>query len=89
MTFLFLFFHFIKSETSDSFVTHFDGHFAYLKTLDFYFKGSAQIQPAGFTLIHPCTERLKVVYSVSLNTQSVSVGFPLVSMGRLSSGSFF
>ena len=29
---------FIKSETSDSFVNHFDGHFAYLKTLDFYFK---------------------------------------------------
>ena len=32
------FFLFIKSETSDSFVNHFDGHFAYLKTLDFYFK---------------------------------------------------
>ena len=28
--------YFIKSETSDSFVNHFDGHFAYLKTLDFY-----------------------------------------------------
>ena len=28
----------MKSETSDSFVNHFDGHFAYLKTLDFYFK---------------------------------------------------
>ena len=27
---------FIKSETSDSFVNHFDGNFAYLKTLDFY-----------------------------------------------------
>ena len=25
------------AETSDSFVNHFDGHFAYLKTLDFYF----------------------------------------------------
>ena len=33
-------FNFIKSETSDSFVNHFDGHFAYLKTLDFYFKES-------------------------------------------------
>ena len=32
----FLFFYFIKSETSDSFVNHFDGHFAYLTTLDFY-----------------------------------------------------
>ena len=28
----------LKSETSDSFVNHFDGHFASLKTLDFYFK---------------------------------------------------
>ena len=28
----------IKSETSDSFVNHFNGHFAYLKTLDFSFK---------------------------------------------------
>ena len=37
--FLFLFY-LIKSETSDSFVNHFDGHFAYLKTLDFYFKGT-------------------------------------------------
>ena len=35
----FFIFYFIKSETSDSFsfVDHFDGHFAYLKTLDFYF----------------------------------------------------
>ena len=31
----FFIFYFIKSETSDSFVSHFDGHFAYLKTLDF------------------------------------------------------
>jgi len=29
------FFYFIKSQTSDSFVIYFDGHFAYLKTLDF------------------------------------------------------
>ena len=35
---LFFFFNFIKSETSDSFDSHFNGHFAYLKTLDFYFK---------------------------------------------------
>ena len=40
-----LFFYFIKSETSDSFVNHFDGHFAYLKTLDFYFNTWA---PKGF-----------------------------------------
>ena len=25
----------VKSQTSDSFVNYFDGHFAYLKTLDF------------------------------------------------------
>ena len=31
-------FYLIKSETSDSFVNHFDGYFAYLKTLDFSFK---------------------------------------------------
>ena len=31
-------FYFIKSQTSDSFVNHFDGHFAHLKTLDFSFK---------------------------------------------------
>ena len=36
----FFFFSFFKSETSDSFVNHFDGHFAYLKTLDFYFNTS-------------------------------------------------
>ena len=35
---------FIKSETSDSFVNHFDGHFAYLKTLDFYFNTDETLQ---------------------------------------------
>ena len=34
---IFIYFYFIKSETSDSFVNHSDGHFAYLKNLDFYF----------------------------------------------------
>ena len=34
----FFIFYFIKSQTSDSFVNHFDGHFAYLKTLDFSFR---------------------------------------------------
>ena len=33
-----IFFFSIKSESSDSFVNHFDGHFAYIKTLNFYFK---------------------------------------------------
>ena len=43
-----IFIFFIKSETSDSFVNHFDGYFAYLKTLDFYFKacGGSDYSPA-------------------------------------------
>ena len=36
--FYFFIFYFIKSHTNDSYVNHFDGHFAYLKTLDFSFK---------------------------------------------------
>ena len=36
--FLIFVFVFIKSQTSDSFVNHFDDYFAYLKTLDFSFK---------------------------------------------------
>ena len=38
---IFYLFYFIKSETSDLFVNHFDGHFVYLKTLDFYFNKSS------------------------------------------------
>ena len=42
--FIFIFY-FIKPETSDSFVNHFEGHYAYLKTLDFYFnRRSSEIQ---------------------------------------------
>ena len=41
----FFFFSFIKSETSDSFVNHFDGLFAYLKTLDFYFNHNTHYNP--------------------------------------------
>ena len=33
----------IKSETSDSFVSHFDGYFARLKTLDFYFNTNSPV----------------------------------------------
>ena len=43
--FIFFIFYFIKSETSDSFVNHFDGHFAYFKTLDFYFKAEPSSVP--------------------------------------------
>ena len=35
---IFFIIHLIKSQVSDSFANDFDGHFAYLKTLDFYFK---------------------------------------------------
>ena len=45
-----IFFYFIKSETSDSFVNHFDGHFAYLKTLDFYFKVSVDVRHHAYLL---------------------------------------
>ena len=47
-------FNFIISETSDSFVNHFDGHFAYLKTLDFYFnlKQKKRAQSARAESIH-------------------------------------
>ena len=48
---LFLFyFLIIESETSDSFVNHFDGHFAYLKTLYFYFKPLGPVWPSGKAL---------------------------------------
>ena len=46
----------IKSETSDSFVNYFDGHFAYLKTLDFY-----------FNMIADNSRLLMAINSVSLN----------------------
>ena len=47
--------YFIKSQTSDSFVNHFDGHFAYLKTLDFSFKkifvmAFSDMTPAKFNM---------------------------------------
>ena len=41
--FFLVFFIKIKSQTSDSFVNHFDGHFAYLKTLDFSFKDQYKV----------------------------------------------
>ena len=43
----FFFFNLIKSETSDSFDNHFDGHFAYLKTLVFYFKVLTEVSLEG------------------------------------------
>ena len=45
--FFYIFFLSIKSETSDSFVNHFDGHFAYLKTLDFYLNWNYSTAGAG------------------------------------------
>ena len=40
------YFYFIKSQTNDSFVNHFNGYFAYLKTLDFSFKTKSCVPPA-------------------------------------------
>ena len=51
----FYFIYFIKSETSDSFVSHFDGHFAYLKTLDFYFKDMQRFRAFRFKSLCPWT----------------------------------
>ena len=74
---LFNFFNFIKSQTCDSFVIHFDGHFAYLKTLDFYF-----YNPYGLcgrkailnTLLRSCVKvEVAVLGSPSLMVLMVSV----------------
>ena len=43
------FLNFIKSQTSDSFVNHFDGHFAYLKTVDFSFNCEGQKSETNMT----------------------------------------
>ena len=43
-SFLYIFY-FIKSQTCDSFVNHFDGHFAFLKTLDLSFKMATVLTP--------------------------------------------
>ena len=53
----------IKSEASDSFVSHFDGHFAYLKTLDFYFKPPA--------MVTECTKLQAPVYDILPSTTAV------------------
>ena len=48
-------------KTSDSFVNHFDGHFAYLKTLDFYFKDCyfyQQAIPGNTTANAACGQQL-------------------------------
>ena len=55
--------YFIKSETSDSFVSHFDGHFTYLKTLDFYFK--CNVANVSHSLGSVCVFKCKVA-SVTL-----------------------
>ena len=52
-----------KSETSDSFVNNFDGHFAYLKTLDFYFNSQSRS-----TLFH-CAQTTSAELSTSAGWQ--------------------
>ena len=56
------FFYFIKSETSDSFVSHFDGHFAYLKTLDFYFK--VICLPLSYTCFLCELHKVKLIFAL-------------------------
>ena len=58
---LFSFLFFINSETSDSFVNHFDGHFAYLKTLDFYFN-TGNILLIYFPGTHPTHPATVLIY---------------------------
>ena len=65
---MFFIFYFIKSETSDSFVNHFDGHFAYLKTLDF--KGSS---PKLCTKSVTCYQNPKLQINLSTLTASEQV----------------
>ena len=59
---LFIYFNFITSETSDSFVNHFDRHFAYLKTLDLYFNrvGKPMTATSTFTQLLRFEEVLQV-----------------------------
>ena len=62
INFFIFYFYFIKSETSDSFVSHFDGHFAYLKTLDLYFNrvGEPMTATSTFTQFLRFEEVLQV-----------------------------
>ena len=69
----FKFFYFIKSETSDSFVNHFDGHFAYLKTLDCYFKCVILASLTKIFSIYLCdvTDRLFPIYLCDINDRAL------------------
>ena len=69
-------FYFIKSETSGSFVSHFDGHFAYLKTLDFYFKSRRNDFMFGtFIGRFPSDDAVSIaVKGLSIKTQHLITG---------------
>ena len=66
IVFIFSFFYFIKSETSDSFVSHLDGHFAYLKTLDFYFKQQKQQHSRIVSLLYSMVSYRPTISEISL-----------------------
>ena len=72
-------FYFIKSETSDSFVNHFDGHVAYLKTLDFYFndlwKLQCQVKKESIQkeITKPRSSERKYIYNSLTPTQSCHI----------------
>ena len=75
----FIILYLIKSETSDSFVNHFDGHFAYLKTLDFYFNEQNYSPALSFReflvkiLKMGNSDELELVKSVSCNPNTVGL----------------
>ena len=68
---LFNFFNFIKSQTCDSFVIHFDGHFAYLKTLDFFFNNKAGMRCKS---INHVTIHLLMLFAGKVRTQLEGLG---------------
>ena len=77
-------FYIIKSETSDSFVNHFNGHFAYLKTLDFYFKqhnlclaSSEPVWPSGKVLFRLVSGRLQFDSPLRFSFRFKSCGFSM------------
>ena len=57
LTCFFVIFYFTKSQTSDSFVNHFDGHFAYLKTLDFSFNSTSSVHISPIQMAESAQQR--------------------------------
>ena len=54
-------------------LNHFDGHFAYLKTLDFYFKGVSKLQVLVYDILPPTSAI--VDYAIGLEKLSANEQF--------------